>query len=1051
MAACAACGVEPSRDGARFCDACGAALNRSDDHAEFKQVTVLFADVVGSMDIAAAVGAERLREIMAELVRRGTGVVQRYGGTMDKFTGDGLMAVFGAPIALEDHAIRAGLAALGIQTEAAELARDVQRRDGITLRLRVGLNSGQVIAGEIGSGAASYTTIGEQVGLAQRMESVAEPGAVMVSEATAQLLTRSAVLGERELVRIKGSDTPTPAHRLLAIEARHGVAGSDPNLIGRRWEMGAVEGLLDRCVGGRGGVLGVVGPPGIGKSRLAREAAVAAADRGMDVVWTHCESHTSDISFNVVTRLLRAATRIGDLDASSARQQIRAQFADSDDQDHLLLEDLLGIRDPAVPPPNVAADARRRRLTAMINAATVASERPALYVIEDAHWMDETSESMLADFFAVIPQTPTMVLLTYRPEYAGALTRASGMATIALAPLDDSETAMLVAELAGRDPSLAGLSATIISRVRGNPFFAEEMVRDLAERGVLSGERGGYACRSDVTDVAVPATLQATIGARIDRLGREAKRALSAAAVIGSRFNTDLLLGLGVEPAVDELVRAELIDQVRFAPLAEYAFRHPLIRTVAYEAQLKSDRAETHRRLAAAIQVQSPAALDEKSALIAEHLEAAGDLREAYDWHMRAGGWSVSRDVTAARVSWERARGIADRLQDDEPDRTAMRIAPRAMLCASIWRGVPDTVSVHFEELRELCESSGDTASLAIGLYGLAAEHMFYGRVPEASRVASELMAILDSSDYPDSIIGVAFLAIGVKAETGEAHDVLRLAQRVIDWADGDPTKGNVIAGSPLAIAVVWRATARWSLGLAGWPEDLREAVTMARAADPATHAMVIGFKHAANAQGVLKTDDDSVSELEDALRVAEGLSDDTALGSLRFGAGSAFIHHRDAGVRGRGLELLEQFHEMCLRGRFFASERAAVEMCIARESARLGDSDTALPILRRSFDDLVRNGQLVNVIIATRFLVEALLSRAAAGDQAEADAAVHRLENMPTDDDFVVLTIMVLRLRALLARARGSDDEYRDLVVRYREMAKSLGFEGHVAWSEAM
>ena len=141
----------------------------------------------------------------------------------------------------------------------------------------------------------------------------------------------------------------------------------------------------------------------------------------------------------------------------------------------------------------------------------------------------------------------------------------------------------------------------------------------------------------------------------------------------------------------------------------------------------------------------------------------------------------------------------------------------------------------------------------------------------------------------------------------------------------------------------------------------------------------------------------------------------------------------------------------MCLRGRFFASELAAVEVCIARETARRGDPDTALPILRRRIDDLVRNGQLVNVVIATGFLVETLLERGAAGDQAEADAAVHRLENMPTDDDFVVLTIMVLRLRALLARARGSDDEYRDLVVRYREMAKSLGFEGHVAWSEAM
>ena len=226
----------------------------------------------------------------------------------------------------------------------------MQRRDRITLRLRVGLNSGQVIAGEIGSGAASYTTIGEQVGLAQRMESVAEPGAVMVSEATAPVVDAIGGPGGARTGTHQGLGQPDPARPVAGIRRARRVAGSDPNLIGRRWEMGAVEGLLDRCVGGRGGVLGVVGPPGIGKSRLAREAAVAAADRGMDVVWTHCESHTSDISFNVVTGLLRAATRIGDLDASSARQQIRAQFADSDDQDHLLLEDLLGIRDPAVPP-----------------------------------------------------------------------------------------------------------------------------------------------------------------------------------------------------------------------------------------------------------------------------------------------------------------------------------------------------------------------------------------------------------------------------------------------------------------------------------------------------------------------------------------------------------------------------------------------------------------------------------------------------------------------------------------------------------------------------
>ncbi len=191
IAACRTCGTEPLEK-ARFCHGCGSPLDEADTRAEYKQVTVLFADVVHSMDIAAAVGAERLREIMAELVDRAAAVVQRYGGTVDKFTGDGIMAVFGAPVALEDHAVRACLAALGIQEETARLAAEVNDRDGVDLQLRVGLNSGQVIAGEIGSGALGYTAIGEQVGMAQRMESVAPPGGVMLSASTARLVDGAA-------------------------------------------------------------------------------------------------------------------------------------------------------------------------------------------------------------------------------------------------------------------------------------------------------------------------------------------------------------------------------------------------------------------------------------------------------------------------------------------------------------------------------------------------------------------------------------------------------------------------------------------------------------------------------------------------------------------------------------------------------------------------------------------------------------------------------------------------------------------------------------------
>src|SRR6516165_10398653 len=256
--ACRTCGTEPLEH-ARFCHGCGSPVNDADTHAEYKQVTVLFADVVHSMDIAAAVGAERLREIMTDVADRCAAVVERYGGTVDKFTGDGIMAVFGAPAALEDHALRACLAALGVQAEAERLAVDVAARDGVDLQLRVGLNSGEVIAGEIGSGPFGYTAVGEQVGTAQRMESVAPPGGVMLTASTARLVEGAATLGDSELVQIKGADAPVPARRLLGMaDAHRGALRAESTLVGRRWEMSAVEGLLDRAIDGHGAVVGVV-------------------------------------------------------------------------------------------------------------------------------------------------------------------------------------------------------------------------------------------------------------------------------------------------------------------------------------------------------------------------------------------------------------------------------------------------------------------------------------------------------------------------------------------------------------------------------------------------------------------------------------------------------------------------------------------------------------------------------------------------------------------------------------------------------------------------
>jgi class 3 adenylate cyclase len=1050
--ACRSCGTALTEK-AKFCSECGAAVSAGTPPAEYKQVTVLFADVVHSMDIAAAVGAERLRDITAELVERSAAVVKRYGGTVDKFTGDGIMAVFGAPMALEDHAIRACLAALGIQEEAAGLATRVKDRDAVDLQLRVGLNSGQVIAGEIGSGAFGYTAIGEQVGMAQRMESVAPPGAVMLSASTARLVEQHGILGDPEKVRIKGVDKPVAARRLLRMPERQRRVGAESTLVGRRWEISAIEGLLERAIDGHGGVVTEVGSPGIGKSRLVREVSALAAARGVEVFTGYCESHTTDIPFYAVAGLLRAVTGVRGLDDAAARERVRAQASDADPEDVLLFEDFLGIADAGVALPKIDPDARRRRLTALVNAASLARQAPVVYVVEDAHWIDEVSESMLADFVAVIPQTPSLVLFTYRPEYQGALARVHGAKTIALAPLSVSETAALVSELLGPDPSVGALGQKIADRAAGNPFFVEEIVRELAEGGALDGERGGYVSTADVEEVSVPATLQATIAARVDRLDPAAKRTLNAAAVIGAKFRRGWLETLGIEPVLEDLVGGEFIDQITFAGKPEYAFHHPLIRMVAYESQLKSDRAELHRRVAAAIESRDPAAAEENAALIGEHLEAAGELHAAYGWHMRAATWATNRDIAAAQLSWERAQMIADALPTEDPHRAAFRIAPRTMLCGIAWRVHVNVAGDRFEELRELCVAAGDNASLAIAMAGLAIDHAYHDRVREASPLASEAWALIESIGDPTLTVGLSVPVIYARGESGEWSDMLCWSQAVIDLADGDASKGNFIFGSPLALALTTRGMARFWLGRPGWRDDLRHGLVMARSADPMSYASVVAYVYVPGiSSGVMRSDDSAMHEIEDALRIAERSGDDIALTSARMTLGIALVHRQTAAERDRGQKLLTELSEVMVRRAHNLGELPIVKVCVARERARNGDRDNAISLMRAAVDHLVRQGQLLFWgVPATGVLVETLLDRATDGDVAEAEAAIERLAAASADQDPWVRDIWLLRLRVLLARAHIDDAAYLKFRDRYRDMAKTLGFEGHIAWADAM
>lgn len=1051
---CPTCGTDPL-EAARFCHSCGSPVTQSNSHAEYKQVTVLFADVVGSMHIAAALDEERYREIMTGLAKRSAAVVQHFGGSVE-FTGDGVMAIFGAPIALEDHAYRGCLAALTIQQEANQLGVEVEERDGVAFQLRVGLNSGQVIAGEIGSETLGYAATGEAVGMAQRMESVAPPGGVMLSASTARLVEQDVTLGDPEWVHIKGSEQPVPARRLLAIGRRTGPgARAETGLIGRQWELAAIEAMADRAIGGRGGVVNVVGPPGIGKSRLAREAAALAADRGIDVIWTFCESHARDVPFYAVTEMLRAATGITFLDDQAARERVRQQIPGGDESDLLLLDDLLGVADPEAAVQQIDPDARRRRVTALINTASLARTQPTLFIIEDAQWVDAVSESMLADFLTVVPRTASMVLITARSEYQGALLRAHCAHTISLAPLADSDTMTLLGELLGTDPSVGELATMIGPRAAGNPFFAEEMVRELAQRGVLTGERGDYVCRADVAHVAVPATVQAAIEARIDRLSASAKQTLQAASAIGVRFDPELLTTLGIDPELDELLCAELIDQVRFTPTAEYAFRHPLIRAVAYESQLKSDRPQWHRRLAAAIQEREPAAVEENAALIAEHVESAGDLLEAYGWHMRAGAWSTTRNVDSARLSWVRACRVADSVFVDDPGGLPMRIGPRTLLCATDYQGPTLQESRdRFAELQQLCTAAGDKVSLAIGMTGLATELCYAGQAREGSRLASEQMALLESIDDPASIMALMVVGIANWADAGDIGEMLRWTQKVVELADGDPIKGAAFGiGSPLAVALTWRGFAGYWLGRPGWRQDLDDAVATARRSnDPAIVTVVLAWTYGWGIHyGMLRADDSAVRMIEEAVQTAERTGNDVTLVVAKYGLGGALLMRDDAADRNRGLEIIVQARDIALRKQVGQQMVPIIDVWVARERTRRGEHDAAIPVARAVDEELHRAGRFGNALWATGVLGEILLERGTQDDLAEAQKTIDRLASLQAADGWAMRDITVLRLQTLLARARGDDAAYRMSASDYRAMAESLGYEGHLAWADAL
>ena len=1031
---CGSCGTH-LRAVARFCDACGKAVPRvTGSVGERKQITVLFADVVGSMSLATTLDPERLHQVMDTLFTRSAEVVRRFLGTVDKFTGDGLMALFGAPSALEDHALRACAAALEIQAVARSLAAEVRLSDGAELHIRIGLNSGEVVAGDVGSGPGSYTAVGHPVGLAQRMESAALPGTVLCTAATADLVERSAVLAPTEWVAVKGFDARIPARRLEGLRPVGLVTVSDDGpLLGRQSELAA----LRAAYASRDVPLAmIIGEPGLGKSRLAREFTHGAVASGSTVVSTQCESHTVGVPLRAMSRLLRQFFDVAGLDGPSARSRVTTQLAAAGcagADDTGIIVDLLPSAAQDTPASTLPAEGRRSRIVEVLAAVAAARLAPTIVLVEDAHWVDEASDALFAALAQAFTGTSTFMVVTHRPEYRGAL-RTVPHTAIDLTALSHDAATELVTRLVGDHPTTTGAAELIATSAAGNPFFVEEIVRDLAGRGILSGVRGDRRLVRPVSRLFVPATVQSVLAARIDRLSATQKSVLNAAAVVGTQFEIDVLRALvpdALSDDLDELVGLELIDRVASRPRPRYAFRHPLVRSVAYESQLTSTRSSAHVRLASAIEGRDPAGVEQNSALIGHHLESAGHDAAAYEWFMRSGQWLRTRDVAAARSSWERARLLADRLAGDGRDVLRMRIAPRAALTSTAWRvgGTLDDFT-RFDELRELSAEAGDALSLAVGMAGRVTSLIVIdGRTRDAAALGSELLDVVDLVDGHVAEVAEALMSVAyAQYEACQLDQALRTTHRLRTIASPEDT--SEVGPAAAVSGVVKILLGQREAGT----RDLHEGLALAGVCDPVINAMTVAYDVDLVVLGFNLVDDTLVAETAQALRRADDYGHAYGKAVARLAHGTVLLRHGD---RDRAIELLN----LSRAESGLDPGGALVDAEIAADSAARGEGHQMIDVLAAAIDDEIDEGSVLFLGYPVAVLVDLLLTRGGPGDVQRAKDMAARIDA----DDAPVLRLWPLRCQALLTQADGDAVAHADAVNRYVELATELDARGHL------
>jgi class 3 adenylate cyclase len=871
---CPGCGFE-SPPGFKFCGECGASLSareaapreraprdytpkhladeilrsKSALEGERKQVTVLFADVKGSTELAEELDPEDWHAILERFFEILSAGVHRFGGTVNQYTGDGIMALFGAPLAHEDHAQRACFAALWLRDALRAYTDELRIECGLGFSVRTGLHSGEVVVGKIGDDLRmDYTAQGHTVNLAARMQQIAEPGHAYLTADTARLVEGYFALRDLGATAVKGVSEPVGVRDLegmgalrtrLAVSRARGFS----KFVGRSDETALLDSALERSLSGGGLTVGVVAEAGTGKSRLCFEFLERCRARGLTIFETRAVAHGRQIPLLPMLELMRDFFSIEERDSDRvAREKIAGRLLLLDERladDVPLFFDLLGVPDPDRPAPALDPDEAQRRLFAAMRGIVLADGAidPGVVVVEDLHWIDPASDALLAHILEANAATRGLVLLNFRPDYEAGWMRQSWYQQLPLAPLGAEAIRELLESLLGSDSSVAGLADLVEARSAGNPFFIEEIVQELAEAGALEGAKGCYRLTRPIESLAVPATVQAVLAARIDRLAEREKHVLQTAAAIGKTFPERLLRRVAELPdrdlddALRTLRSAEFLYEESVYPDVEYAFKHPLTQEVAQGSQLRERRRETHAALARAIEELDADKLDERAALIAHHFEQAGELLPSARWHARAAEWIGHSNYHESFAHWRRVQALVADDASDEARELLARACPE-LLAMSFRLGIPEQeAEAIFEQGRSLLERRGDLTALAkLELaYSLVFENVGAARqYLEHARTAFELADRVEDRVL-DAPVGVE-LAHALWL-TGGLDESVTASQQVLDITGDDIHFGTDILGySP---AIMERLLPVWPLSEAGRLDEaaalLADGLSLAR------------------------------------------------------------------------------------------------------------------------------------------------------------------------------------------------------------------------------